>query len=241
MRSGDPNRRYTDQEVALVLQRTAELEERRQSDAGGRGLTQQELESIARDAGFSIDLLREALVDLHRRGRFPRASLLGPSATARRVAAVARRLGDADLHPLIRVVEEQVAAAGTVTEALGSVRWTSVPSAHHFSPVTQVSVTPGPTETQIQVTRRYEPRVRTLMHLLPGAWGGMLGVVVAGGAGLAAAPLVAAIAGGVVAGVAIGRGVWHLVARENHRRVAELTDELTSEAHRASGGGDVRQ
>ncbi len=231
-------RRYTEQEVALVLQRTAELEERRHRlDASGRGLTQHELETIARDAGFSVDALREVLADLPTREPLRARSLLGPSAVAKRVAAIPGRLADTELPPLIALVEDRVAAAGTVTEAVGVLRWTSVPDGHHFTPITQVSFTPVGAETHIQVSRRYAPPARALVHLLPGAWGAMLGFTIGSSAGLALLPGAVAVAVAAAAGVAVGRGVWQLVARRNHARVAGLAAELVAAAERRANPG----
>ncbi len=229
MASEQLERRYTDQEVALVLQRTAELEERR-FETVARGVTQREIESIAKEVGFGSEAVAAALAELRAGARLRSRSLLGPAPSAKRVTAVAGRLSERELPPLIQIVEDRIAAAGTVTEALGSVRWTSVPTGNHLAPVTQVSFTPGPDETQIQVSRRYEPRIRAVVNLLPGGWGGMIGLAVAASSGLAVLPALAVVVGSVAGGVAIGRAIWHRIARRNHLQVERLAAELAGEA-----------
>jgi hypothetical protein len=233
MASEQLERRYTDQEVALVLQRTAELEERRsRTPAAGRGVTRLELESIAREVGFSVEALDAALLELRDGARVRSQSLLGPALSAKRVAAIPGRLGTDDIAPLIQLIEDRLAAAGTVTEAIGSVRWTSVSSGSNVRPITQVSFTPGNGETHVQVTRRYPPQTRALLNLLPGFWGGMIGVVAAGGAGLALLPAVATTAGAAAVGLGIGRAIWRRIARRNHDRVDQITTDLADETRR---------
>jgi hypothetical protein len=237
MASEQLERRYTDQEVALVLQRTAELEERRsRTAAAGRGVTRMELESIARDVGFSVEALDAALRELRGGARVPNQSLLGPALSAKRVAAIPGRLDTADISPLIQLIEDRLATAGTVTEAMGSVRWTSVSTGGNVGPVTQVSFTPGAGETHVQVTRRYPPQTRALLNLLPGFWGGLIGVAIAGGGGLALLPAVAATAGAAGVGLGIGRAIWRRIAKRNHDRVDQITSDLADEARRLGPG-----
>lgn len=233
MAAEELQRRYTDQEVALVLQRAAELEERRaRAEPAGRGVSRREIEAIAREVGFSLESLDAALAELQDGAPLRSRSPLGPAPSAKRVAAVRGRMTESDLTPLVRLVEERVAAAGTVTEALGTVRWTSVASGHNLSPITQVAFTPGDDETHIQVTRRWDPPLRVLVNLLPGMWAGIIGLAVAGSIGLATLGTAAAIAGTAAGGLAIGRAVWHAIARRNAAHVDRLTADLAEEARR---------
>lgn len=61
----DSDRRYTDQEVALVLAKASELEEGRAlTSTSGRGLTLRELHEIAKEVGLSpraIDVVEDRL------------------------------------------------------------------------------------------------------------------------------------------------------------------------------------
>jgi hypothetical protein len=230
------DRRFTDQEVALVLRRAAELEDRRESNVANRGITKLELESIAREAGFSIEAVQQAIIDLGSARRFPSVSYLGASPVSKRIHAVPKELDRNELPSLVQIVEDRIAMAGTITEALGSVRWTSVSANHHFTPVTQVTVTPAEGETRISVSQRFDERVRRIVHLLPTLWGGMAGVVVAAAAGMTVLPGAISVAGVAAVGFGIGRKVWQSMASRSGNRVERLTAELVEEAKRISGG-----
>jgi hypothetical protein len=227
----DSDRRYTDQEVALVLHRAAELEERRTAGPG-RGLTLRELHDIAREVGLGPDVIDEAVSTLQS-ARVPGAgSLLGPPVSNKVTRGLGGRLSEESLRRLVRLVEERVDAAGTLTEALGTVRWTSFSRGHRLDRTTQVSLSASGGETQIQVVERYPSGFRALLHFLPGAWGGMAGVIVAG-ATKSGLPLgAAAVLAGVALGVSIGRAVWRGLARRSERRVDEVATELVEEARK---------
>lgn len=126
----DGSRRFTDQEVALVLRRASELDEAGPSEASGGGLSLEDLRDIAREVGIS------------------------PQAIAR----------------VVRIVDERADSAGSVTEALGSVRWTGSDRLRS----TRVSITPAKGETVIEVVEKAEPRLRRIFYFVPAAWGVML-------------------------------------------------------------------
>lgn len=226
----DPTRRFTDQEVALVLQRAAEIEERRATTSPSRGLTVKELRDIARDVGLSPEVIDEAIRTVHVSGRAPARSLLGAPLSHKLVRGVPGVLSEASLQALVRLLEEQVEATGTVTEALGTVRWTSVGRGHKFDRTTQVSFSTDQGETQIQVVQRYPSSLPAILHLVPGLWGGALGgAVVASAATGGAAALGIAVAS-VLGGAAIGRAIWTLLSRRNAAQAQRLADDLAEAA-----------
>ncbi|MDH3497533.1 MAG: hypothetical protein OER21_12295 [Gemmatimonadota bacterium] len=229
MESSD--RRYTDQEVALVLQRAAEIEERRaESTAAARGLSLRELHEIARDVGLSPAVIDEAVMAIEAGARPRGASLLGAPLSGKAVRGVPTRLDDDAVRRLVGIVEEQVDVTGTVTEALGTVRWTSIPSGHKFAGTVQVSVSSGGQETQIQVVQRYPRGLRAILHFLPGAWGGLLGAGLAASGALAPLAVVGVGAAAAALGVGIGRAVWQTLARRRDRLVHTIATELVAAA-----------
>ena len=226
----DSDRRFTDQEVALVLQRAAEIEERRSTSAAGRGLTLGELRDIAKEVGLSPDVIDEAVVAV-RTGVRPRGgSLLGASLSNKVVRGVPGRLDEDGLQRLIRVVEDRVEETGTVSEALGTVRWTSVVRGHRFDRTMQVSLSAKDQETQIQVVQRYPSGLRAILHGLPTAWGAMIGGAIA--ASVAVVPVVGIGIGlgGAALGLGIGRSVWQMLARKSAREVERVAGELAEAA-----------
>ena len=227
------DRRYTDQEVALVLQRAAEIEERRAAGPG-RGLTLLELREIAREVGLSPDAIDAAVATIEA-GTGPRgASLLGPPLSARLVRAVPGRLDEEALQGLVRVIEDTEDATGTVTEALGTVRWTSVGRGHKFDRTTQVSLSSNAQETQIQVVQRYPAGLRIILQALPGAWGAMFGAGIALGSRIGPLAVIGVGLGALALGVSLGRWAWFTIARRSERRVQDLAARLVEAAGKSA-------
>jgi hypothetical protein len=227
----DSDRRFTDQEVALVLQRAAEIEEQRSlGSTSARGLTLHELHEIAREVGLSAEVIDEAVTAVRAGVRPHRALLLGAPLSSRLVRGVPGRLEEDALQRLIRVIEDHVDATGTVTEALGTVRWTSVSRGHKFDRTTQVSLSSTDEETQIQVVQRYPSGLRAVLHFLPGTWGGMLGAGVAASVGIAPLAVIGVTAGAAVLGASIGRTIWQTIARRSEREVQRIATQLVTAA-----------
>lgn len=219
------DRRFTDQEVAIVLQRAAEIEERRSDAASPHGVTLRELREIAQEVGFRPEVLDEAVAAIQAGARPRSRELLGAPLSSKSVRGVEGHLGEEGLQSLVRVIEEQVEATGTVSQALGTVRWTSIPRGHKFDRTMQVSFAVKNEETQIQVVQRYQSAFRAILHFLPGAWGGMIGGGVAASLGVPAVPGIAIGVGAIALGVGIGRSVWQVLARRSAREVQRLASE----------------
>jgi hypothetical protein len=222
-------RRFSDKEVALVLRRAVELEEGSSSSdlPISRGLTLLELQEVAREAGINPSLVVRAAAELSDRPALEPFSLIGPSTAKKEIRVLPGEASREDMGELMRVVDAEVAAQGTVVEALGAVRWTS--NGRFLN--TQVSVEPTDDETLIRVEERYSDTVRGPLHGVPTAWGLIIGLAVGlDGLGLVLPiALVLAVVLGVV-GWGIGDLVWRAVAFQSGKRVQRLADRLTAEA-----------
>ncbi|MGE0555313.1 MAG: hypothetical protein AB7R55_17930 [Gemmatimonadales bacterium] len=227
----DPARRFTDQEVALVLKRAAEAEERR-ALSSAKGLTLAELQDIAREVGLSPEAIEEAVTGLATRRRSQAPELLGAPLGAKVARGVPGQLDQEALRQLIRVVEDRLDATGTVTDALGTVRWTRAPHGDRFEATTQVSISQAANETQIHVTQRYPGRLRAILHLLPGAWGAMIGGAVAASTVTVPGAGIALALGSAALGIGIGRAIWQTIARRATARVDSLSADLETAARR---------
>ena len=224
-------RRFSDKEVALVLRRAIELEETSPSSdlPAARGLTLRELQDVAREAGIDTSLVTRAVAELSERPDREPFSVFGPSTVKKEVRVIPGEASREDMGELMRVVDAEVSAQGTVVEALGAVRWTG--NGRFLN--TQVSVEPGEGETFLRVEERYSDQVRGPLHGVPTAWGLIIGFAV-GLEGLSLAlpvALVVAVVLGVL-GWGIGDLVWRGVAATSGPRVARLADHLTAEATR---------
>jgi hypothetical protein len=235
------SRRYTDNEVALVLRKAAEIDEASGSASGG-GLSLDDLKEIGREVGISPEAISRAVSSLERkRGGGGARRLTGSSLVRRAVYSVDGELSSEGIGRLIRLVDEKSEGAGEVTEALGSVRWTS---SDRFRG-TQVSITPEKGETTIQVVEKALPRLRRVVHLVPTIWGGMIsgalfGRLVSGPMpGSTAEAALLALLLGVGGGAAVGRLVWSWLSAKSRDRVEQLAAELSREAREAVWRGDV--
>jgi len=223
----DPGRRFTDQEVALVLRKASEMEQVTGiGSAAGLSLTQ--LEEIAAEVGIAPELVRRAVADLDQ-GRGPGLLSGGPLAR-QALRAVPGEVDRDAMARLMQHVEAHSDQVGQVTEALGGSQWT----AQDRFRTTQVSIVPSDGETRVRVVERATGRLRRLVHLGP-AMGGL--ALVAGTVG-ALEPTSGMVAGlmavGAAVGGTVGRIVWGRLSRESAARVERLAAELAKEAEAAA-------
>jgi hypothetical protein len=219
-------RRFTDQDVAVILRRAVDLDQETGQDARGRGLTLEELQDIAVEVGVDPAMVTRAVAELGTRSPLGNLSLLGDPPVRRGVRAVPGTAEEDTLRELMRIVDREMPVQGAISEALGSVRWHS--GTRFLS--RQVSIEPSDAETIIRVEERFEDRVRAMMQLIPSFYGGMLGFVIGMEQLGGAAPGIAlGLAGGVGVFAVAGR-VWKWVSRRSRTRVEELADQLSAEA-----------
>lgn len=223
----DDDRRFTEQEVALILKHASELDQARGS-APARGLSRADLVEIARETGISVESMQEAVARVAA-GTSPGGSRGWAPRTQRAVRAVGGALDREAQARVMAVVDQRAAETGTVTEALGSTRWTGRGRFHSL----QVTLTPRAEETSIQVAERATGALARVSHLVPGVMGLMLASAVQGGLQLEAAGAVALIVAGVGSGLAAGRAVWNRLARRRARRVEALAALLSEAAREA--------
>ncbi len=224
-------RRFSDKEVALVLRRAIELEEASPSSdlTAAGGLTLTEIQDVAREAGINPSLVTRAVAELSEKPELEPFSVFGPSTVRKEVRILPGEASREDMAELMRLVDGEVAAQGTVVEALGAVRWTS--NGRFLN--TQVSVEPTDGETFVRVEERYSDTVRGPIHGIPTAWGLIIGLAV-GLEGMSLALPVALVVAVVIGmlGWGIGDLVWRGVAATSGPRVKRLADRLTSEGTR---------
>ena len=222
-------RRYTDDEVAQVLQRAADLDRDTGSATLAKGLSLTELRDIAAEAGIDPVMVTRAASELSgRRSRRSTGGVLGGSGVVGRTAALPGRMDREALGHLVDIVDAEASEQGTVGEALGSVRWTST---NRFLS-RQVVLQPGDTESVVRVEERYTGRARAVIHLLPMTYAAGAGLATGAqffGAGAAQASVAV---GAALAGFGVGRAIWSFLRARSTRRVERLIDKLGEEAAR---------
>lgn len=221
-------RHFADRDVAVILQRAAELDSRSTEGREVRGLSTSDLEGIAREVGIDPAMITRAIREMDSHRGHSGGGLLGPPPVNREIRVVPSELDQDTVRRIMRLVDERVPAQGTIGEALGAVRW----SATDRFLSRQVSIEPSEHETLIRVEERYTDRFRGALHAIPTVYGlfaGMVvGIEVLGGAGLGV--LLAGAAGG--SAWALARGAWTTICRRSAKRVRALSDVLQGEADR---------
>lgn len=217
---------FSEKEVALVLRRAAEIEA---SGTGAAGMTAADIEAVALEAGIQPDAVRRAIEEMRLEPSSPALALLPPP-SRRAARAIPVELGREALGELVHSIEDRVGRPGSVSEALGTVRWTSTSGMW----TTQVSIGSGPGETRIGVHERAADRERRLFHALPAGWGTLLAgaVAMSGVFPLSALGLLGLLAGGAAAGFGIGRTVFAMRSKASRERVERLAADLSEEARR---------
>jgi DNA-binding MarR family transcriptional regulator len=230
------DRRFTDREVALVLRRAAELDKASPGGGTGRGLSVEDLREIAAEVGIEPSLVTRAVEELESRGGLEPLSLLGPPAVRRETRAVPAELTREQIKELIRIMDRDIPAQGTVTEALDSVRWNS----SNRTKGVLVAVEPGEGETILRVEEGYGAHIRQVCHFIPMTYGLFGGLIPGLELGLGPLAVIAGAVLGTAVGYGIGDGLWRAISAGSARRVRSLAAKLADEARRLlpSGGAD---
>jgi hypothetical protein len=219
----DETRRFTDREVALVLRKASDLEEKEGAGAA-TGLSLRQLEEIAAEVGILPTLVRRAVADMDAGGARPLLS--GGPLVRQAIRAVPRELSREAMARMMQHVEGASDQVGVVTEALGATQWT----AKDRFRTTQVSITPSEGETRVRVVEHATARLRRVVHLVPT----MTALALVGGAAGSLEPGAGVLAGllalGAAVGGTVGRLIWGRVSAASADRVERLAVELSREA-----------
>jgi hypothetical protein len=213
-------RRYSDREIAFILKRAVDLDEEKRRVEPGHGITLQDLREIARDVGIDPAMVEQAATELDQvRSRSARA-LAADTAVVREIRSVPRPLEDAELRMLLWAIDRSVPDQGTLTEALGELRWTAPGQLGS----TQVAVKRLDEETVISVERSLA-NVKGPLLGIPAAFGAIVGA----GLGAEGGSVGTLVMSGLLLGIAgffVGGGIWQLVLDHQVQRVRSLMEKL---------------
>jgi hypothetical protein len=226
----DRARRYSEREVALLLQRAAELQaEGAATPEGAPGLTLAQLEEIAREAGLDPAHVRSAAVELEERRAMPApAPLLGAPPRLVFERRLDGEVPASAYEDLVAELTRTFGGAGQASAIGRTLTWTSSWQGGAGRRVT-VSVTAHDGMTVLRVEESLAPVAGGLFGgIVGGMGGGGLAVAFGVGIGVFAAPLAAvAVAAAMVGGsYAIARGIYTALARQRGGELLALTDRL---------------
>jgi hypothetical protein len=123
-------RRYSEDDVAKILDRATAVETDRQGrtgDAEAHGLTLRELQEIGREVGISPDVISRAAADLDRPTQepAPRRRFLGSTIGVGRTITLPRRLTDGEWNRLVVDLRDTFDARGRIREDGDFKQWTN--------------------------------------------------------------------------------------------------------------------
>jgi len=232
-------RRYTEEELALILNRAAERQEGVQASVPRYTLA--DIQEIAAGAGIAPDHVASVAASLGD-ARAPRGGgVLGAPHRFRFEESIEGEIADDVIGELFDVVRRALGLQGEVTEALGTVEWKGQ-DAFGWSYVT-VARRGGRTTISVLSTRT--DAVATVATV--GGVGAFFGSLALGSAAVslvsAAAPVAAAAGIGVaMSGAWVAtRAVWRRYARGVVGRTEALGSALVAAARSAVEDGRVRE
>ena len=224
-------RRYTEEELALILNRAAERQEGVQASAPRYSLT--DIQEIAAGAGIAPDHVASVAMSLRDRPAQREGSFLGAPSRFRFDDSIEGTLSDDAVAELVDLARRELGVQGRVVEALGAIEW----KAQDPFGWTHVTVARRGGRTTIGILS-----VRGDAIAVAGTVGGVgtfLGSIFLSTALGQLAALAAPIA--VVTGITITtsvswlsvRAVWHRYSRRSADRVAALGTALSDAARRS--------
>lgn len=227
-------RRYTEQEVALIIRQASELQQAESAAETRAGMSLAELEEIAREAGIDAHLVRRAASNLDARVSDERSSIfLGAPSGIRLERSATGELSPDDYEGVVSEIQRTLGEMGTASTLGRTLQWMSAPVGRRRPDFRSIQVTIAPRNGRTAI-RVEEP----LGSFAGRVFGGIMGSV-----GMGALPL-AAIAGGtlgdmiggtlpfqvagaITAGVAFLSGTYFLA-----RTIFVRTTEKRERAHR---------
>lgn len=231
-------RLYTDEELAVILNKAAELQEGRSGPSGARH-TLAEIQEIAAGAGIAPSHVAAVAAGLRENSERRTNRFFGAPWRFRFEETIDGEVSDDVVGELIDIARRELGLQGRINEALGTVEWTGR-DAFGSTHVT-VARRGGRTTIGVLSARTDAAAVAGVL----GVTGAVLGSLGAGFALAATAGLVApvAAAAGIVAGSGSSwlsmRTTWRRYARRCVERTTALSEALVSAARRAVEDGRV--
>jgi len=231
---GDAARRFSDEEVGRILKRATEIQVADPASPGAGGITLQELEEIALEAGIDPRHLRRAALEVQGgQGQTSLATrLAGQSLDLLYEATVPGELSPADFERVALTIQQTIRDHGHSSQLGQTLTWQSE-SSGQSTRSTQVIVTSRDGETRIRIEERLHELAKQLFAGMVVGGGSGIGVGLGVGLGLGAlgsALFATAFPIGAVGLAYIGaREVYRLRVRSRQRALTALLERVREE------------
>lgn len=212
-------RRYSDDEVSLILRKAADLQV--QGAARAEGLTLDAIQEIAREVGIRPEVIAEAAAMIASGGTDVTGAARSSADKFRLEIFSPGEATDEQLADLPSVIRKVMEHQGKVSGVLGSIEWATVGQPSQVAVV--IRKTPNGTRLEI-VADRGGAAVLTLVpttiggFLLGAIGGAIIEPGVAGG--------VALLAGGIGSGAVVGWAIWRRNTARFKRKMLRLAEAL---------------
>ena len=233
--SDKPGRRYSDEELALIVERASALQDRAGEaravappdatdiPATDAGLTLEAVHEIAEEVGLERRFVEEAAASLAYDPVPAGVGVLGGPTSHQLGGAFARQLTDSERVELLDVIRGISGHEGEVREVMGALEWTSV------GRMTRTTVTIDSSADAVAVrVRRDVSGLAALTWIGSITTGLIAGGVVAGALQPASFVVAASIVGtGGMIGVALARSIWSRASRGLRDHAERLRDGIS--------------
>lgn len=235
------SRRFSEQEVALIIKRASELQEDDVPSESATGMSLIELEQIAREAGLDPALVRRAATDLDTRATDqPTSPLIGSPTSVRVERTVDGELSADEFEAIVLAIQSELGEVGTPATLGRTLQWTSSQMGRpHSSRSVQVSVTPRNGRTTIRIEEKLGALAGGLFGgLVGGLGGGMSGAAMGIGLGVFQSGLVTAgIMTGLLGGsYVLARAVFSRMSRSRGAQLQTLMSRLVEHVAATAAG-----
>lgn len=167
-----PDRRYTDKEVSLILQRAVESVDRTAPEhVGADGLSLEQIREVAREVGIDPDRVDSAALTLDLQPSNMTRGFLGAPATVQYERVLPFEVPREAYPEVVATIRRVLHRQGIVTEELGALEW----RARDAAGSRYVSVQPGDGRTVVRVMGNYRDGA-IAYYVVGGALGGLAGV-----------------------------------------------------------------
>lgn len=230
--------RFTEKEVAAILQRAAELQV---TAPGTRSVSLEELEHIAVEAGMDASLVRRAAQELSRGEAGADKSwlrtLLGGPTSLKWEFEIEGEIDATGHERILEAIHSTLSEPGNVSTTGRTLTWNIVSQSRKLG----VTVTPKNGRTLVRV----EDHLGNLMGGVFGGVGGGVGgsvtpfLAIAGGAVLGPVGVGIAVAAGLLGTLGGTRAIYGAVTRKREERLTVLVDSIREAVERSiDRGGD---
>jgi hypothetical protein len=234
----DPTkRRYSEEEFALILRKASEIQESPRGEGGkstGAGLSLEEIQSIAREAGIDPQAVWKAAALLgteeweEKRGLA--SMIFGAPGTYHLDFEVPGRLPPEEMGRLLELIRREAAHQGEASEVLGGVEWKTVGEVSAIN----VNLTPRGDSTSIQIVGD-RGGAGALSFIFPVAASAILvGALGAAFEPTSAGGIVSLVGGLLGSGFLVGRTIFVTGSRRFHKKLTRLMSALSGEVERVS-------